>query len=128
MTIDCGMFQDRQFLRRNWEDCPVPQQSIDYLLLSHAHLDHSGLIPRLVDQGFERPIITVKPSVKLTEIIMLDAGRIQEVDVVYKKRRHEKEKRRGAYPETPLYTEQDARKTLPLLGGLGYGEPVKLGD
>ncbi|XAM00799.1 MBL fold metallo-hydrolase [Phycisphaeraceae bacterium D3-23] len=126
VMIDCGMFQERAFLARNWEDCPVPPESIDCLLLTHAHLDHVGLIPRLVQQGFRGPIITVEPTVDLAEIIMLDAGKIQEEDAAYKKRRHKKEGRRGKYPEVPLYTAEDAEKAVPLFRGVRYGERVEL--
>lgn len=126
IMIDCGMFQERAYLGRNWEDSPVPPDSIDFLLLTHAHLDHVGLIPRLVMQGFARPILTVEPTVELAEIILLDAGKIQEEDAAYKKRRHRKEGRKGRYPEIPLYTEGDARQVLPLLRGVEYGKPVDL--
>lgn len=92
IMIDCGLFQERRFQARNWAESPVPASSIDYLLLTHAPLDHCGLIPRLVAKGFDRPIITVELSVRLAEIIMLDAGLIQEEDASYKKRRHAKKK------------------------------------
>ena len=128
IMIDCGLFQERRFQARNWAESPVPASSIDYLLLTHAHLDHCGLIPRLVAQGFDRPIITVEPSVRLAEIIMLDAGRIQEEDASYKKRRHAKKKQQGRYPEIPLYTEDDAKQALSLLQAVRYGEPVSLND
>jgi metallo-beta-lactamase family protein len=88
IMIDCGMFQERKFLERNWQQSPVATDSIDFLLLTHGHLDHCGLIPRLVAQGFDRPILTVEPTVALAEIIMLDAGRIQEEDAAYKHKRH----------------------------------------
>lgn len=126
VMVDCGMFQERSFLSRNWEDCPIPPDSIDVLLLTHAHLDHVGLIPRLVKQGFKGPILTVEPGVELARIILLDAGKIQEEDAAYKKKRHKKEGRRGKYPEVPLYTAEDAEKTLPLFKPVRYGEPVDL--
>ncbi len=128
LMIDCGMFQERQFLERNWDLGSVPSESIDHLLLTHAHLDHCGLIPRLVSGGFDAQILTVEPSVRLAEIIMLDAGRIQEEDAAYKKKRHAKERRRGPRPVKPLYTEQDAQKAVPMLRGVPYGEAVKLND
>lgn len=85
IMVDCGMFQEREFLARNWEKSPTEPTSIDCLLLTHAHLDHCGLIPRLVSEGFDRPIMTVEPPVRLAEIIVLDAGRIQEEDASYKR-------------------------------------------
>ena len=126
IMIDCGMFQERPFLKRNWEDCPVPPASIDVILLTHAHLDHVGLIPRLVMQGFKGKIFTVEPSVELAEIILFDSAKIQEEDAAYKKRRHKKEGRRAKYPEIPLYTAEDAAKALPLFRGMRYDEPLVL--
>ena len=128
IMIDCGMFQERRHLGRNWEDPPIDPRSIDWLLLTHAHLDHCGLIPRLVAQGFDSPILTVEPSVDLAKIIMLDAGRIQEEDAAYKKKRHRKEGRRGKYPEVPLYTAQQAEKATGLLRGVRYNKRVDLND
>lgn len=128
LLIDCGLFQERQFLERNWEPSPVPPHAIDYVLLTHAHLDHVGLIPRLVAQGYRGPIITVEPSVDLAEIIMLDAGRIQEEDAQYKAKRHQREGRHGRFPEKPLYTEEDAKKAVPFLRGVKYNQPIALND
>lgn len=126
IMIDCGMFQERSYLNRNWEDCPIPPASIDYLLLTHAHLDHVGLIPRLVAQGFQSPILTVEPGVELARIILLDAGKIQEEDAAYKKRRHQKEGRKGKYPEIPLYTAEQAEQALPLFRPVRYEENIAL--
>ncbi len=126
IMIDCGMFQERRFLERNWETSPIPIKEIDYVLLTHAHLDHVGLLPRLVAQGYDRPVITVEPTVKLAEIIMRDSGGIQEEDAAYKRKRHKREGRRGPYPEIPLYTEEDAEDVTPLMQGVPYHEAVKL--
>ena len=128
IMIDCGMFQERAFLGRNWAPPPISPDSIDYVLLTHAHLDHCGLLPRLVAQGYGGPIITVEPTVKLAEIIMLDSAKIQKEDVAYKKKRHRREGRRGKHPELPLYTIEDAKNTVSLLRGVKYGESVQLND
>ena len=128
ILIDCGMFQERAFQARNWETSPIAPGSIDFLLLTHAHLDHCGLVPRLVEAGFKGPIITVEPTVDLAQIILLDAARIQEEDAAYKKRRHKKEGRRARHPEVPLYTVHDAQQVLPLFRGVPYGEAVKLNE
>ena len=128
LMIDCGMFQERSFLERNWENSPIPPRDIDYLLLTHAHLDHSGLIPRLVREGFDRPIITTKPSVDLAEIVMVDAAKIQEEDAAYKRKRHQREKRKGPHPIEPLFGSKDAEDALQLLRGVDYNEEVKLNE
>ena len=88
IMIDCGLFQERSFLKRNWQQPPIDPKRLDYLLLTHAHLDHCGLIPRLVKAGFSSPIYTTEPSVDLAKIIMIDSGRIQTEDAKYKLKRH----------------------------------------
>ena len=127
VAIDCGMFQEREFLSRNWNEPPISPESIDALVLTHAHIDHCGLIPRLVSQGFNNPIHCTRPTVELAEILLRDAARIQVEDAAYKKRRHKREGRKSKYPEIPLYDEDDARAALPLLKGNSYGHPVQLG-
>ncbi len=128
ILIDCGMFQERQFRDRNWQTSPVPPDSIDVLLLTHAHLDHVGLVPRLVANGFSGRIVTTKPSVDLAEIVMADSARIQEEDVKYKKKRHKKEKRKSPHPYVPLYTVDDAERAAGMLDGVDYNKPIKLND
>lgn len=127
VMIDCGLFQERAFVDRNWEMPLADPGQVDTLLLTHAHLDHTGLVPRLVAGGFKGPIITTEPSVDLAEIIMLDSARIQQEDAAYKRRRHRREGRRGKHPEKPLYGVDDARRATRLLRGTPYGKPVDLG-
>lgn len=126
VMIDCGMFQERAFLERNWEPSPVPPGSIDSLLLTHAHLDHCGLIPRLVQQGFNNPILTTPASCDLAEIILKDAAHIQEEDAAYKQKRHAREGRTPPRPVVPLYTTPDAERALPLFQSVTYNEPRQL--
>lgn len=128
LLVDCGLFQERPFLERNWETSPVDPASIDYLLLTHAHLDHTGLIPRLVKQGFRGSILATEPSVALAKIVMADSAHIQEEDAAYKARRHEKEGRSGPRPVEPLYTAQDAQRAGEQLDAVRYNEPVSLND
>ena len=128
LLIDCGMYQEREFLSRNWEDFPVAPDSLDYLLLTHAHLDHSGLLPKLVRDGFEGRILTTAASGDLTEIVLYDAAKIQEEDAAFKRKRHKREGRKGPHPVVPLYTTQDARETMPLFQRTEYGQPTSLND
>lgn len=128
LIIDCGMFQERKYLDRNWEPFPVDPSTIDAMLLTHAHLDHCGLIPRLVAQGYNKPIYTVEPSVELAKIILADAGHIQEEDARYKAKRHRREKRKGKHPEIPLYDAEDAADVFPLLKPVAYNQSMKLND
>jgi len=127
ILIDCGLFQERAFLGRNWEDPPVPPGSLDCVLVTHAHLDHVGLIPRFVAQGYRKPILTVEPSADLAGLVLLDAGRIQEEEVETKRRRHAKEKREGPHPLIPLYTQEEAKTAASLFRGVEFGERVELG-
>jgi len=123
VLIDCGLFQERDFLDRNWQPSPVPAAKIDALLLTHAHIDHSGLIPRLVSQGFRAPIYATPPSVELAEIVLRDSAEIQMEDALHKRERHRKEGRQGKHPEVPLYTEQDVDRTLRRFGKITYNKP-----
>lgn len=126
LMIDCGLFQERCCLQYNWAASPVPPSQVDCVLLTHAHLDHCGLLPKFVREGYSRPVFTTQPSVELTGIVLRDAGRIQEEDAANKKRRHEREGRRGPYPEVPLYTQAEAERSLELLRPVRYREPLRL--
>jgi metallo-beta-lactamase family protein len=128
LLIDCGLFQERAYLERNWEAFPVPPDSIDFLLLTHVHLDHSGLIPKLVREGFSNKILTTPASADLLPIVLQDAARIHEEDAAYKKKRHQKEGRRGRYPEIPLYTEAEAARVSAFVKHLSYEKPIALND
>ena len=98
ILVDCGMYQEREFLSRNWEDFPIAPESIDCVLLTHAHLDHSGLIPKLVRDGFTGRILSSSASRDLTEIVLYDSARIQEEDAAFKRKRHRREGRTGRHP------------------------------
>lgn len=128
MLVDCGLYQEREFLARNWEPFPVAPDTIDMLLLTHVHLDHCGLIPKLVREGFSGPILLTYPSESLLPIVLLDSARIQEEDASYKKKRHKREGREGPYPEIPLYTVKDAERALPLAQGIPYDKNIPLKD
>ncbi|MGB8953268.1 MAG: MBL fold metallo-hydrolase [Candidatus Aminicenantales bacterium] len=128
MLVDCGLFQERPYLERNWLPFPVPPEEIDVLLLTHAHLDHAGLIPRLVQQGFSQRILATAASVDLARIVLLDSAHILQEDAAFKKKRHEKEGRRGPYPEVPLYTVKDAESTFPLFQETSYVRFTALND
>jgi metallo-beta-lactamase family protein len=128
VLVDCGLFQERAYLSRNWEPPSAAVRSCKALLLTHIHIDHSGLIPRLVGEGFRQPIFATHPTVDLADIVLRDSAHIQEEDAAYKKKRHQREGRRGAHPEVPLYTQKEVEKTLPLFQGVGYGERLKVAD
>jgi len=128
ILVDCGLFQERDYSNRNWETFPVPPNQINYLLLTHVHLDHSGLIPKLVKEGFAGDILLTPASKELFPIVILDSARMQEEDAAFKKKRHEEEGRKGPHPEIPLYTVQDAEKCFPLLKEVPYEEFLPLNE
>lgn len=122
------MFQERAHTDRNWDNCPVDAASVDYLLLTHAHLDHCGLIPKFVIEGYTGPILMTPPTIELAEIILRDSAKIQEEDAKYKIKRHKKEKRKSPREIKPLYTVEDVDKTIPLFRSVPYSKPQKLND
>jgi len=125
VLVDCGLYQERPFLERNWNQFPADPQTIDALILTHVHLDHSGLIPKLVRDGFNGPIFMTPITADLLPIVLLDSAHLQEEDAAFKRKRHKKEGRRGPYPEIPLYTEEDVRRVKPLIREVNYGQPIK---
>lgn len=128
ILIDCGLFQERPFLTRNWDPFPEPVSSINYLLLTHAHLDHCGRIPKLYNDGFRAPIYTTAASRELSRLVLLDAAGIQEEDATFKRKRHEREGRPGARDIMPLYTVADAEESLRLFQSVNYHDPIKLNE
>ena len=126
--VDCGLYQERELRHRNWEPFSIPPETIDALLLTHAHLDHCGLLPKLVKGGFQGKVYCTAATSEISQIVLLDSAHIQEEDAEFKRNRHKREGRKGPYPEIPLYTTDDARDTLPLLSPVRYEEPVRIGD
>lgn len=126
ILVDCGLFQEREYAARNWKPFPVYPGRLDFVLLTHSHLDHAGLLPKLVREGYSGPVVTTSASQDLIEIVLIDSARIQEEDAAYKRKRHKKEGRKGPHPEIPLYTVEDAEKCLPLIQPVRYGEDVAL--
>ena len=117
VLIDCGMFQGRKDLRlRNWEPWPIDPKSIDAVVLTHAHIDHTGGLPRLVSEGYRGPVYSTSGTRDLCGILLPDSARIQEEEARYaNKRGYSKHS-----PALPLYTEQDAFAALRLFESFGY--------
>ncbi len=127
ILVDCGLYQERQYRKRNWEKFPVPPQEIDAVLLTHAHLDHCGLLPKMVRDGFKGKIFCTKATAEIAKIILLDAAKIQEEDAEHKRKRHKKKGRLGIpYPEVPLYTVDDAQACIPHFSTVKYKQPLQL--
>jgi len=107
--IDCGMFQGaKEWRERNWQDTPVPARDIDVLVLTHAHIDHCGWIPRLVKEGFRGPIYATPATIDLCGILLPDSGHLQEEDAEF----YNKHKKSKHDPALPLYTSEEAQNCL----------------
>ena len=125
ILVDCGLFQGMKKLRRaNWAPFPVDPASIDDVLLTHAHMDHTGYLPRLVKHGFRGSIWGTDATQALTEIVLRDSAYLQERDADFANEhgfsRHEK--------ALPLYRIGDVAKTLPLMRSVEFHRPLDLGD
>ncbi len=118
-AVDCGMHQgNREIDERNLAmEAYLPEQ-IDFILLTHAHIDHSGLLPKMVKEGFKGPIYATAPTRDLLEIMLLDSAHIQEMEAEWQNR---KKRRKAKKPVEPLYTQEHARKTMELFEAVTYG-------
>ena len=128
VIIDCGMFQERAYQERNWHKSPIKEESVDAVILTHAHIDHCGLLPRFVRDGFAGPIYTTRATADLVEVMLKDAARIQEEDVKYKQKRHKREGRKSPHPYEPLFAEQHAAKAIGLVTPIPYSSTTEVVD
>lgn len=111
ILIDCGMFQGLKELRElNWDSLPIDVNAIDFVLLTHGHLDHVGYLPRLLQQGFEGKIIGTAPTLAIAQIILKDSAKIHEEEA----EKANKEKYSKHQPALPFYTIKDAENTIKL--------------
>ena len=126
VLVDCGLFQGQKELReRNWQDPPFSPTDIDAVVITHAHIDHTGYLPRLVKLGFSGPVFTSAATADLLKILLPDSGRIQEEDADYRNR-HNLTKHS---PALPLYDENDAKAALKLITTCSNnGEPVEVAE
>lgn len=119
VLVDCGLFQGLKQLRlRNWEPLPLAAGKVDAVVLTHAHIDHTGYLPALAKQGFDGPVFSTEATRDLANLLLPDSGHLQEEDAFYANR-HGFSKHK---PALPLYTEEDARKTLRLFKPRDFGQ------
>lgn len=128
LLIDCGLYQERALTTRNWDPFPVPPSSIDAVLLTHAHIDHCGYLPRLVRDGFQGPVFATFPTGEIARLVLMDSAKLQAEDAAFKRKRHEKEKRKGPYPERALYGPDDVEACCSHFRPVSYGQSFPIGD
>ncbi len=128
VLVDCGLYQERQFRDRNWQPFVVDPAGIDAVLLTHAHLDHCGLLPKLAKEGFKGPIYCTGATAEIAKIVLLDSAKLQAEDAAYKAKRHAKEGRKGPYPVQPLYTVEDTQACLQQFTPIRYQVPFRVTD
>jgi metallo-beta-lactamase family protein len=126
VLVDCGLYQEREFLYRNWQKFGFIPAELHAVLLTHAHLDHCGMLPRLVNQGFRGKVICTPATAEIAKIILLDSAKIQEEDAENKKKRHIREKRKGPFPEEPLYTTADVEDCMNLFEPVEYNQKTEV--
>lgn len=123
VMIDCGMFQGMKMLRlRNWEQFPIDPATINALVLTHAHIDHSGYLPKLVKDGYSGPIFCTPATADLVELLLRDSAKLQVEEAEYTKK---KGYSHHSNPE-PLYNEKDVERVLPLIQTIEFGQPFEL--
>lgn len=123
VLVDCGLFQGLKELRlRNWQAFPVPPESLDAVVVTHAHLDHTGYLPALARHGFRGPVFATADTVAMSRVVLPDSGRVQEEDAAYAAR--------AGYskhaPPLPLYTEADAERALRQFRAVAFAAPVEV--
>ena len=126
IIIDCGLYQGKaKEERENYADFTYDVNEIDYMLLTHAHIDHSGRIPKLYVDGYRGPIIATKATCDLCAIMLPDSGHIQEMENVWQ---NKKRARLGKQELPPLYTAQDAIDCLEIFKPVSYDEIIQLDE
>jgi len=126
ILVDCGLYQERKLKYRNWEPFTFPPSSLDAVLLTHAHIDHCGLLPKLVRDGFRGKIYCTTATSEIAKILLLDSAHLHEEDAEFKRRRHERKQRKGPFPEIPLYTTDDAKASFSQFTPVSYEETIQL--
>jgi len=123
VLIDCGLFQGpKEWREKNWRETPIPAKEIDAVILTHAHLDHSGWVPKLVKEGFRGPIYATPSTIDLCGILLPDSGHLQEEDAAF----HNKVKSSKHTPALPLYTLEEAQECLQYFRPVPFDEVKQL--
>lgn len=125
ILVDCGLFQGlRELTKHNWEKFPINPQDVDAIVLTHAHIDHTGYIPLFVKKGFRGKVYCSKPTVALSAIMLRDSGHLQEEEAKH----HNKHLNEGEAEIQPLYTAEDADTAMTFFQGIEYDAVTKIGS
>lgn len=125
ILVDCGLFQGVKSLRlKNWDDLPINASEIDAVILTHAHIDHSGYIPRIVNKGFRGKVFCTHATKDLCKILLPDAGYLLEEEAEYLN----KSKKTKHKPALPLFTYKDAVNSLEYFVGVDFEKVQKIDD
>ncbi|AGC46137.1 hypothetical protein MYSTI_04848 [Myxococcus stipitatus DSM 14675] len=123
VLVDCGLFQGQKELRqRNWQPLPLPARELDAIVLTHAHIDHTGGLPRVIREGFDGPIFTTSGTRDLTALLLPDSAHLHEEEARYAN----KEGYSRHHPALPLYTVADAERAVGMMETFGYGRPKEI--
>lgn len=128
VMVDCGLWQERLLKGRNYDPFPFDPASVDSVLLTHAHLDHCGLLPRLSRAGFRGKVYCTPATAEVARLVLMDSARLQVEDSAAKQERHREEGRTGPRPPVPLYTPEDVENLIPRFVGIPYGQSRDLGE
>src|SRR3972149_6919223 len=124
LLVDCGLFQGlKEFRLRNWDRLPVDPASIDWVVLTHGHIDHTGYLPRFIKDGFRGRVFATRATADLLRLLLPDSGHLQEEEAAY----HNKRGTSKHKPALPLYTAEEGRGAADLVTGVGYRERLALG-
>jgi metallo-beta-lactamase family protein len=124
VLVDAGLYQERQNASHNWEPFDVEPSELEAILLTHAHIDHAGWLPRLVRSGYRGLVHCSKATAEVAPLVLFDAAKLQAEDVAWKRKRHQREGRTSMFPIEPLYEEEDVEATKHALRGHDFGERV----
>ena len=124
LLVDCGLFQGLKELRlRNWDRLPLDPKALSAVILTHAHIDHTGYLPRLVRDGFRGPVYGTAATAELVSLMLPDSGHLQEEEADYHNRKGTSKHK----PARPLYTEEDGRRAARRVRNVAYRQPIAVG-
>lgn len=124
IMVDCGLFQgSKEIKERNYQNFPIPPSSVDFVLLTHAHIDHTGLLPKFIKHGFKGRVIATAATADLCEILLPDCGHIQEAEC---ERKNRKNRRAGRKLIEPIYTAEDGVRAMQYFERVSYGDIISI--